>query len=58
MDSVDPNANEYRTYTSFSAAANENARSRVDLGVHFQFDADFGLSSGDAVAGHVFNALP
>lgn len=57
VDSVDPNEMQFRTYTSFTAAANENARSRVYLGVHFQFDADFGLSSGDAVAAHTFNAL-
>jgi len=57
VDSADPNEMAFRTYTSFTAAANENARSRVYLGVHFQFDADFGLSSGDAVAAHTFNAL-
>ncbi|MCY1137018.1 vanadium-dependent haloperoxidase [Actinoplanes sp. Pm04-4] len=57
VDSVDPNEQEYRTYTSFSSAAQENARSRVYLGVHYQWDADFGLSSGDAVAGQVFARL-
>lgn len=57
VDSADPNEMQYRTYTSFSAAGAENARSRVYLGVHYQFDADFGLSSGDAVAGHVFTRL-
>ncbi|WP_125778468.1 vanadium-dependent haloperoxidase, partial [Antribacter gilvus] len=35
-----------RTFTSFSQAAAENARSRVYLGVHFQFDADGGLQMG------------
>jgi hypothetical protein len=54
LDSVDPNAGVYRNYPSFSAAAAENARSRVYLGVHYQFDADYGLSSGDAVAAYVF----
>lgn len=38
-----------RTFTSFSAAAVENARSRVYLGVHYQWDADAGVSSGTAV---------
>ncbi|MFF5208969.1 vanadium-dependent haloperoxidase [Streptosporangium sp. NPDC000396] len=35
-----------RTFTSFAAAAEENARSRVYLGVHYQWDADGGLESG------------
>ncbi|WP_121232494.1 vanadium-dependent haloperoxidase [Saccharothrix variisporea] len=39
-----------RTFTSFSAAATENARSRVYLGVHYQFDGDYGVSSGKAMA--------
>lgn len=38
-----------RTFTSFSAAATENARSRIYLGVHYQWDADFGLSTGTKV---------
>ncbi|BCL14322.1 vanadium-dependent haloperoxidase [Micromonospora sagamiensis] len=42
-----------RAFTSFSAAATENARSRVWLGVHYQFDADAGASSGTALANHV-----
>lgn len=35
-----------RTFTSFAAAAEEDARSRVYLGVHYQWDADGGLESG------------
>lgn len=43
----DPNAvGVERTFTSFSQAAEENARSRVFLGVHYQFDADDGLDTG------------
>ncbi|HEY0638331.1 MAG TPA: S8 family serine peptidase [Pseudonocardiaceae bacterium] len=42
-----------RTFTSFTAAATENARSRVWLGVHFQFDADDGLATGYDIATHV-----
>jgi membrane-associated phospholipid phosphatase len=38
-----------RTFTSFSAAAAENARSRIYLGVHYQWDADAGISSGTAI---------
>ena len=57
LDSVDPNENTFRTYPSFSAAAYENARSRVYLGVHYQFDADAGLTSGDRVAGQAVTRL-
>jgi hypothetical protein len=39
-----------RTFTSFTAAAAENARSRIYLGVHYQFDADDGLRTGYAIA--------
>ncbi|MBB5960086.1 hypothetical protein FHS29_006709 [Saccharothrix tamanrassetensis] len=39
-----------RTFGSFSAAAAENARSRVYLGVHYQFDGDQGVASGTAMA--------
>jgi membrane-associated phospholipid phosphatase len=35
-----------RTFSSLLAAAKENARSRVYLGVHYQWDADAGLSAG------------
>jgi hypothetical protein len=44
-----------RQFASFTAAAIEDARSRVYLGVHYQFDADFGRSSGNAVGEFVFN---
>ncbi|MFG3713025.1 vanadium-dependent haloperoxidase [Micromonospora sp. NPDC047730] len=42
-----------RRFASFGSAATENARSRIYLGVHYQFDADAGLSSGTALADHV-----
>ncbi|MFG2055440.1 vanadium-dependent haloperoxidase [Micromonospora sp. NPDC048930] len=42
-----------RTYNSFSTAATENARSRIYLGVHYQFDADSGMSSGTSLANYV-----
>lgn len=43
-----------RTFTSFSAAAIEDARSRIYLGVHYQFDADQGVATGTLVGDHVF----
>ena len=43
-----------RQFTSFSQAAQENARSRIYLGIHWQFDADQGIVAGSAVADHVF----
>jgi len=39
-----------RTFNSFSAAALENGRSRVYLGVHFQWDADAAYVSGTKLA--------
>jgi membrane-associated phospholipid phosphatase len=39
-----------RTFASFTQAATENARSRIYLGVHYQFDADDGLATGYAIA--------
>ncbi len=36
----------YRSFQSFTEAALENGRSRVYLGVHYQFDADGGYWSG------------
>ncbi|WP_433272124.1 vanadium-dependent haloperoxidase [Actinosynnema sp. CS-041913] len=39
-----------RSFTSFSAAGAENARSRIYLGVHYQFDAEYGVASGTAMA--------
>lgn len=41
----------FRTYHSFTEAALENGRSRVYLGVHWQFDADDGFIIGQAL-GH------
>jgi hypothetical protein len=44
-----------RHFTSFSQAARENARSRIYLGIHWQFDADMGIAAGAAVADYVFD---
>jgi hypothetical protein len=38
-----------RTYNSFTMAALEEARSRVYVGVHFQWDGDHGFLSGTAL---------
>jgi hypothetical protein len=46
-----------RTFNSFTQAALEEARSRVFLGVHFQWDGDHGFLSGSAVAEHIFDHL-
>lgn len=43
-----------RTFNSFTAAATEDARSRIYLGVHYQFDADDGLATGYNIASHVY----
>jgi hypothetical protein len=52
----DPNlpADVTRTFNSFTDAALENARSRIYLGVHFQWDGDHGFQSGTALGEHVF----
>jgi hypothetical protein len=42
-----------RNYNSFTEAARENARSRVYLGVHFQWDGDHGFLSGSAPGDYV-----
>jgi membrane-associated phospholipid phosphatase len=47
----DPNAaGVTRTFTSFTQAATEDARSRIYLGVHYQFDADDGMAIGTNIA--------
>ena len=55
LTTVDPYATGVtRSFTGFGAAAEENAISRIYLGVHFRFDAEAGLASGDGLAQHVF----
>ncbi|KYC36332.1 phosphoesterase PA-phosphatase [Scytonema hofmannii PCC 7110] len=46
-----------RTFTSFTEAARENGRSRVYLGVHYQWDAEGGFESGTKVGEFAFNRL-
>jgi hypothetical protein len=44
-----------RTFNSFTQAALEEARSRVYLGVHYQWDGDHGFLSGTAAAEFIFD---
>lgn len=43
-----------RHFSSLSQAAEENAISRIYLGIHWRFDATEGIVQGTAVADHVF----
>jgi membrane-associated phospholipid phosphatase len=47
----------YRSYGTLSDAAAENARSRIYLGIHWNFDDTFGRSTGEHVADYVFETL-
>jgi hypothetical protein len=44
-----------RTFNSFSEAAFENGQSRIYLGIHWAFDRDQGISSGNAIGNYVFD---
>lgn len=43
-----------RSFTSFSQAAEEAGQSRIYGGIHWQYDNQVGLSTGRALAEHVF----
>jgi hypothetical protein len=45
----------FRTFNSFSAAAEENGQSRIYLGIHWHFDKVEGIMEGDNVADSVFS---
>jgi len=49
----DPRPRVERTFASFAEAEQENARSRIFLGIHWQFDADDGIAQGHAVADYI-----
>ena len=54
LETNDPKADGVtRAFNSFSSAALENGRSRVYLGVHYQWDADAGYLSGTGLADYV-----
>ncbi len=42
-----------QSYLSFADAEYENGRSRIWLGIHWQFDADFGIRQGNSIASFV-----
>ncbi len=46
-----------RRFNSLSEAMIENGRSRIYLGIHWQFDADSGIAQGITVADHAFDEL-
>lgn len=43
-----------RSFASFSQAAQEAGRSRIYGGIHFEFDNQAGLASGQALSQHIF----
>jgi hypothetical protein len=45
----------FRTFDSFSAAAEENGQSRIYLGIHWRFDKEQGILQGGEVADYVFS---
>jgi PAP2 superfamily len=44
----------YETFDSFSAAAEQNAMSRIYLGIHFIFDETAGIAEGDAIGNYLY----
>jgi hypothetical protein len=54
--SADP-ANPVRTFESFSAAARENAESRVMAGIHFRFAIEGGLALGQDIGRYAVKTL-
>ena len=46
-----------RSFTTLSQAEAENGRSRIYLGIHWQFDADGGITQGRQVADYVYDRV-
>lgn len=44
-----------RSYDSFGQASEENAQSRIYLGIHWGFDAVEGINMGNDIADYVFD---
>ncbi len=47
----------YRAYTSFSQAANENAVSRIYIGIHFRLAVEEGVKQGRKIGNRAVNLL-
>ena len=45
----------YRAYTSFSQAANENAESRIYIGIHFRLAVEEGIKQGRKIGNRAVN---
>lgn len=45
----------FRTFNSFSEAAEENGQSRIYLGIHWSFDKEAGIVMGNQVGDYVFD---
>jgi hypothetical protein len=46
-----------RSFKSFSQAEEENAQSRIYLGIHWAFDATEGITQGERIGDYVFDRL-
>ncbi|MGH8179134.1 MAG: vanadium-dependent haloperoxidase [Steroidobacter sp.] len=46
-----------RSFASFSQAEEENARSRIYLGIHWSFDATEGMTQGEQIGDYVFDRV-
>lgn len=44
----------FRSFDSFSQAAEENGQSRIYLGIHWKFDKEQGIRQGNSIADYVF----
>ncbi|MDY0872823.1 vanadium-dependent haloperoxidase [Dongia rigui] len=51
---TEPRAKLPQSFVSFSHAEYANGRSRIWLGIHWQFDADAGIEQGNKIADYVF----
>jgi PAP2 superfamily/Vanadium chloroperoxidase N-terminal domain len=52
-----PRPKKQRSFNSFTEALIENARSRIYLGIHYQFDAAAGSDAGVKIANYVYNNI-
>ncbi len=53
----EPRPRAERSYKSLAEAEQENGRSRVYLGIHFQFDSDVGIEQGNKVGKLVMDTI-